>query len=353
MFIKWGIGGKSIRGEIKMKKGMAWLLVAMMLVLTACGEGSKATNKNETTGGAGQLEQVKLMLDYTPNTNHTGLYVAQQLGYFAEEGLEVDIIAPAQSGTTASVATNNIQFGVSVQETVTLARVAGLPVVSLAAIIQHNTSGFASPVEKNIKGPKDFEGKIYGGWGSPIEEATIHSIMNADGADFNKLNIINMGDSDFFSAVKRDIDFAWIYYAWTGIEAELRNEQLNMIYLQDYDQALDFYTPVVITNETMINENSEQVHQFMRAVKKGYEYAIENPDEAAELLLKAVPDLNADLVKASQQWLASRYQDDASYWGEQKLSVWAGYADWMFEHGFLEAELDAEKAFTNKFISGE
>jgi len=335
-----------------MKKTLSMILFTIMLVLTACGEGQQVP-KQPTGKTAGGLEKVQLMLDYTPNTNHTGLYVAQELGYFAEEGLEVEIIAPAQSGTTASVATNNIQFGISVQENITLARVAGLPVVSLAAIIQHNTSGFASPVEKNITTPKDFEGKIYGGWGSPIEQATIHSIMKADDADFNQLSIINMGDAEFFSAVKRDIDFAWIYYAWTGIEAELRNEQLNMIYLQDYDQALDFYTPVVITNETMINENSEQVHKFMRAVKKGYEFAIEKPEEAADLLLKAVPDLNPELVKASQKWLATRYQDDASYWGEQKLSVWQGYADWMFEHGFLEAELDAEKAFTNQFISGE
>ena len=351
MFIIRCNGGKSIQGEITMKKKMIMLVLAMMLVLTACGEGK--TETTQSSQGAGGLEPIKLMLDYTPNTNHTGLYVAQQLGYFTEEGLDVEIIAPAQSGTTASVATNNIQFGISVQENVTLARVAGLPVVSLAAIIQHNTSGFASPVEKNITSPKDFEGKIYGGWGSPIEEATIHSIMNADEADFNKLSIINMGDSDFFSAVKRDIDFAWIYYAWTGIEAELRQEELNMIYLQDYDKALDFYTPVVITNETMLNEHSDQVQKFMNAVKRGYEYAIANPDEAANLLLQAVPDLNADLVKASQQWLSTRYQDDASYWGEQQLSVWKGYADWMFEHGFLEAELEAEKAFTNKYISGE
>lgn len=334
-----------------MRKTIVMMLLTIMLVLTACGEGKLETGS--TSGAKSGLESVKLMLDYTPNTNHTGLYVAQQLGYFTEEGLDVEIIAPAQSGTTASVATNNIQFGISVQENITLARVAGLPVVSLAAIIQHNTSGFASPVDKNIQSPKDFEGKIYGGWGSPIEEATIHSVMKADGADFNKLSIINMGDSDFFSAVKRDIDFAWIYYAWTGIEAELRHEQLNMIYLQDYDDALDYYTPVVITNETMINEHSDQVQKFMNAVKRGYEYAIANPDEAAELLLKAVPDLNEELVKASQQWLSSRYQDDASYWGEQKLSVWKGYADWMYNNGFLEKQLDAEKAFTNKFIGGE
>lgn len=332
---------------------MVLLGIMMLAILTACGEASKVAKSSNQSAGEGELEKVSLMLDYTPNTNHTGLYVADQLGYFNEEGLDVEIIAPAQSGTTASVATNNIQFGISVQESVTLARVAGLPVVSLAAIIQHNTSGFASPVEKNITSPKDFEGKIYGGWGSPIEQATIHSIMEAEGADINKLNIINIGDSDYFAAVKRDIDFAWVYYAWTGVEAELRGEPQNMIYMKDYDEALDFYTPVVITNETMINENSEQVHKFMRAVKRGYEYAIANPEEAADLLLTAVPDLNADLVKASQKWLSSRYQDDASYWGEQKLSVWKGYADWMYERGFLEGELDAENVFTNKFISEE
>lgn len=334
-------------------QGMKWIAALLLLaMLTACGSTEKEgnTTTDQETASQNELRKVQLMLDYTPNTNHTGIYVARDLGYFAENGLDVEIIAPADGGADAHVAAGNVEFGVSYQENVTLSRIAGLPVVSLAAIIQHNTSGFASPKEKGIETPKQFEGMRYGGWGSPIEQATIESLMLAAEADYSKMEIVNMGNSDFFAAVERDIDFAWIFYAWTGIEAELRGVDLNMIYMKDYNENLDYYTPVLVTGETMIADEPELVRSFVAAVAKGYQYSIEHPAEAADVLIAAEPDLNEELVKASQEWLSPLYQDDAPRWGEQKLSVWEGYAHWMYTNDLLEGELVAEDAFTNEFL---
>ena len=120
-------------------------------------------------------------------------------------------------------------------------------------------------------------------------------------ADIEKLDIVNMGDTDFFTAAKRDIDFAWIYYAWTGMEAEIRGEEINMIYLTDYSEKLDYYTPVITTNEKMIEENPETVTAFMAAVSKGYQFAIDNPEDAADILIKAVPDLDPELSKRKSE----------------------------------------------------
>lgn len=88
------------------------------------------------------------MLDWTPNTNHTGLYVAKEKGYFKQEGLDVNIVKPGETGADQLVASGKAEFGVGYQEGITQARIQGVPIVSIAAIIQHNTSGFASPVEK-------------------------------------------------------------------------------------------------------------------------------------------------------------------------------------------------------------
>lgn len=339
-----------------MKKGR-WipLLLACVLLMVASGCGTSGQNKNTGAEGegsqtSGKLRDVQLMLDWSANTNHTGLYAAKELGYYEEEGLNVQIVQPGAGGTDTLVASGNVPFGISYQEGVTLARTQGLPLVSIAAIIQHNTSGFAAPKDKGIVKAGDFEGKSYGGWGSPVEEAVMKSIMEIDGADVSKVNMVNMGDADYFTAVKRDIDFAWIFYAWTGIEAELRNEPLDMIYVKDYSEQLDYYTPVIVTNEKLIQEDPELIKAFMRATSKGYDYAIQHPEDAAALLTKAVPDLDAELVLASQKWLSPRYQDDASRWGEQKAEVWSGYADWMFERKLLEKELDADRAFTNDFL---
>ncbi|MFD2116896.1 ABC transporter substrate-binding protein [Paenibacillus yanchengensis] len=328
------------------------LLLVSILVVAGCGSGknNEAGTENEVTDNPTELQKVQLVLDYTPNTNHTGLYVARDNGYFAEQGLEVEIIAPGESGASAVVAAGTVPFGIGYQEAVTQARIAGLPLVSLAAIIQHNTSGFASPKEKGIDSPKKFEGMRYGGWGDPVDQAVIEALMKAEQADFSKVDLLSIGDGDFFAAVKRDIDFAWIFYAWTGIEAELRGVDLNMIYLTDYTDKLDYYTPLVMTNEKMIAEQPETVKAFVAAVAKGYQYAIDQPTEAAEVLIKAVPELDAELVRASQAWLSPRYQDDAPRWGEQKLSVWENYAEWMLDSGLLDSSLEAEKAFTNDFL---
>lgn len=321
----------------------AGLLLFAALLLGACGQ-------EETSQDGQKLTEVKMVLDWTPNTNHTGLYVARDLGYFEQEGLKVDIIQPGAGGANEMVATGTAQFGVGYQEEITHARVQGVPLVSIAAIIQHNTSGFASPKRLGIQSPKDLEGKTYAGYGSPTEEALISSIMRAAGADPSKVKMISTGSGDFFTSTASGIDFALIYYAWTGVEAELRGEPIDILYLNEYSEKLDFYTPILITNEQMIAEKPEVARAFMKAVSKGYKYAIEKPAEAADILLKAVPDLNKELVIASQEWLSTRYQDDAPRWGEQKRTVWANYADWMLEHKLLDGPLDVDAAFTNEFL---
>lgn len=326
------------------------LVFFIIFVLAAC----SSDNEGGTTTGDQEKQdkprEISLVLDWTPNTNHTGLYVAQAKGYFQDEGLKVEIITPGEVGADQLVASGKADFGVSYQEGITQARVQGVPIVSIAAVIQHNTSGFASLKEKSITSPKDFMGKTYGGWGSPVDKAILSSIMHKEEADADKVNIVNMGDTDFFTAVERDIDFAWIYYGWTGVEAELRGIDLNMLYVTDYSEKLDFYTPVLATNEKMIKENPETVKKFLAAVSKGYAYAIDNPEEAADILIDAVPDLDAELVHASQEWLSPKYQDDASHWGEQKLEVWENFAGWMYDNDLLEKQLDSEKAFTNEFL---
>lgn len=331
----------------QMKKIFSLLICLGLLAGCGNNEQEGSPNNNESNEG---LEKVKLVLDWTPNTNHTGLYVAQDKGFFEEEGLDVEIIMPGEATAENLVASAQADFGISYQEGVTLARTQDIPLVSIAAIIQHNTSGFASLKEQNITSPKDFEGKTYGGWGSPIEAAVIESLMKQEKASIDKVEILNVGNTDFFTALQQNIDFFWIYYGWTGIEAEMREIPINMVWLADYSEKLDYYTPVIITNEEQISDNPETVRKFIAAVAKGYEFAIKNPEEAANLLIDAVPELDAELVRKSQEWLSAKYQDDAPRWGEQKLEVWKNYADWMFENGLMEKELEAEKAFTNEFL---
>ncbi|MED1488337.1 ABC transporter substrate-binding protein [Bacillus smithii] len=325
-----------------------WLLaLSAVFLLAGCGQQG---GKDQTAKDTKDVKKVSVVLDWTPNTNHTGLYVAKEKGFFQKHGLDVTILQPGESGPNQLVASGKAQFGISSQEEVTQARAQGIPLVSIAAVIQHNTSGFASPVAKHIQSPKDFEGKTYGSWGSPVEKAVIQSIMQLQKADVNKVKFLNIGNTDFLTAVKRDVDFAWIFYGWEGIDAELKGEKLNMLYLKDFSKKLDYYTPVIITNEKLIQTQPDIAKKFMAAVSEGYTYAIDHPKEAANLLLKGAPDLDKKLVMKSQEWLSPRYQDDAPRWGEQKKEVWENYADWMYDHHVLDKRIDVQKAFTNQFL---
>jgi ABC-type nitrate/sulfonate/bicarbonate transport system substrate-binding protein len=331
-----------------MKKILAiFILLTGLPLLAGCGAGNNAPAGEDSE----TLKPVTIMLDWIPNTNHTGLYVALDKGWYAEEGLDVEIIEPTQGGTSQLVATGTAEFGVGYQEDVTLARANDVPIVSLAAVIQHNTSGFASKKALGITRPREMEGKTYGGWGSPAEEAMIKAVMDKDGGDSSKVNTIDIGTADFFTAIERDIDFAWIYYGWTGIEAEQRGLELNYLELRRLHPALDYYTPVIVTSEQLLASDPELVQKFMRATSKGYRFAINNPAEAGQILLKYAPELDADLVQASQEYLSPRYQDDAPRWGEQDEEIWTNYAAWMYENELLPTMIDVEKAFNKDFLT--
>ncbi len=330
-----------------MKRNLIIIAVisSLLLLLTGCGAPKDSGQK--------PLQKVKVFLDWTPNTNHTGVYVAQQRGYYQEQGLDVEILLPGEAGVAQLIAAGQGEFGFSYQEEVTIARTKDVPVKALAAVIQHNTSGFASPVEKGIKSPNDFEGKKYGGWGSPAEEAMIKALMNQENADFNKVEMVNIGTADFFTSTQRDVDFEWIFWGWAGIESELRGVPLNYIQLIDYNEVLDFYTPVLISSEKMISSDPGTVSRFMKATAKGYVDCIREPQESAQILLDSVPELNRDLVINSHKYLADEYQADAPVWGQMSEDRWKKYAEWMFSQGLIEKPLDYQQAFTNEFLPKE
>lgn len=333
-----------------MKKSKLLVLIIAVLTITLVFSGC-SSEKSEDKEKV-ELEETKVILDWTPNTNHTGLYVAHEKGYFEEEGLDVKIIQPSEGSSTTLVATGNGDFGVTYQEDVTYALTSEdpLPVKAIATIIQNNTSGFASPKDRDINTVKDFEGKVYGGWGSPSEEAILKAIMTKDGADYTKLKNINIGNDDFFAATEKNIDIAWIFEGWTAIEAKLKGVELDYIAVKDLHPDLNYYTPILVTNNKLIDENPEKVKKFLKATDKGYRFAMENPEDSAEILIKYAPELDKELVVESQKFLAKEYMSDAPKWGVMKPEIWGNYAKFLKDNGLIKKELDLEDAFTNNFL---
>jgi len=303
-----------------------------------------------------QLTPVTLALDYTPNTNHLGIYAAQALGYYTAANLTVAIQQAGDILPEQLVGAGKAQFGISFQDQETFAIASGQPIVSIAAIIQHNTSAFAAlHTQHPLKTPADLAGLRYGSFDSPIEKPTFALLAQCYKFDANSVQFVDMGSTgEPFPLMTKDrIDFSWIFYGWDGIRAQQQGLNLDFLYFKDYFNCIpDYYTPVLISSADEIRQHPAVVKAFTQATARGYAYAIQHPAEAAALLLQANPDLDPQLVKASAAWLAPQFQADAPRWGQQKRSIWQAYTDFLVQSKALDKPIDVQAAFTNDYLPG-
>lgn len=298
-------------------------------------------------------EKVELILDWVPNTNHTGLYVAKEKGYFTEAGVELEIRRPPEGSTTELVGLGQAQFGISFQDSLAHRFVGDLPVTAVAAILEHNTSGVIANESTGIKSPKDMAGFKYGTWNDPTELAMLEYIVTKDGGDYSKIELVpNQADNSVIGLANEMFDSAWIYYAWDGIMAEYQNVPANFFLFSDYAAELDYYSPLIIANNDYLQEHSEQARAVIQAIKKGYQYAAENPEEAADILIQNAPELKdqRDFVIASQKWIGQQYAEDMSQWGVIDEKRWNAFYEWLVEHNLVDAKLLEGKYFTNDLV---
>ncbi|WP_252344659.1 MULTISPECIES: ABC transporter substrate-binding protein [unclassified Gemella] len=320
------------------------LSLIMIISITAC-----ATKKEETT----KLKKVDFILDWTPNTNHTGLYVAKEKGYLKEAGIDLDIKLPPEDSSSDLVINNKAPFAIYFQDSMANKLAKGAEITAVAAIIEHNTSGIISKKQANITRPKDLENKKYGTWNDPIELAMIKNIMDKEKADFKKLELVPNTDSNSVTAIENKVfDAAWIFYAWDGLLAKSMNIDTNFFYLKDFAPELDYYSPVIIANNKYLKENGDEAKKIIQAIKKGYQYAIENPKEAAEILIKYAPELKdkKEFVIESQKYLAKQYATNKDKWGEIDPARWNKFYKWLNENKITENPLKENAGFTNEYI---
>ena len=330
----------------KMHKKMLAAGLAAVMTVGAAGSTMVSAADNET-------EKITFVLDWTPNTNHTGLYVAESLGYFEDQGLEVEIVQPPEGGADALVASGRAQFGVSFQDSMAPG-VAGdnaLPTTAVAALIQHNTSGIISRKGEGMDTPKGMEGKKYATWDGPIEVAMIQNVVEQDGGDFSKVEMIPSTVTDEVSALESgSVDAIWIFYAWAGVKFELTGAETDYFAFKDINPVFDYYTPVVIANNEFLEEEPETAKKFLTALRDGYEYAIENPEEAADILCEAAPELDPELVLASQEYLKDQYKAEVSQCGYIDPERWNAFYQWLNENGLTEAEIPENAGFSNDYL---
>ena len=323
------------------------------LALSACGGAGGAGGAGEASDGANaSLTKITFCLDYTPNTNHTGIYVAQDQGFFADEGIEVEIVQPAEDTAEAMIGTGQAQLGVSYQDYLANSFVGGnTGLQAVAAIIQHNTSGIMSPKELGVTSAKGMEGLRYATWDLPVEQATVKQVVEKDGGDYSKVQLVPYTVDDEISGFKADLfDTVWVYEGWAVQNAAVQDYPVNYFSFISIDDVFDYYTPVIAANTAFCEENPEVAKAFLRAAKKGYEFAIASPDDAADILCSAVPELDAALVKQSSSFLAGEYQSDASSWGVIEADRWSAFFQWLNDNNLVESPLDVNAGWTMDYL---
>ena len=251
------------------------------------------------------------------------------------------------------VASGKAQFGIDFQDSIAPAFASDdpLPVTAVATLIQHNTSGIISRKGEGMDRPKGMEGKTYATWDMEVEKAIIKNVVESDGGDYGKINMIPSNVADEVTALKsKQVDAIWVYYAWGGIATEVKNLPTDYFAFKDINPVFDYYTPVIVANNDFLEEKPDTAKAFLSAVKKGYEDAIADPKEAADILCEAAPELDKELVLASQEWLADQYKAEVEQWGYIDPARWDAFYKWLGDNELIEQEIPAGFGFSNDYL---
>ncbi|MBQ6504843.1 MAG: ABC transporter substrate-binding protein [Flexilinea sp.] len=328
-----------------MKKNIVLIFTLLLVLSVFCSVSAEDT-----------LIPITFSLDWTPNTNHTGVYAAKELGYYEEAGLDVQIVQPAENGALLMCAAGQAQFAVDAQDTMapSLDLDEPLGVTAVAAILQHNTSGIISRKGDGITSAKGLEGKVYATWDIPTELEMIRYCMEQEGADFSTVKLIPNNITDEPAALTaHQADAVWIFYGWSGINAEVSGFDFDYWDFRSLSEDLDYYTPVIIANNDFLENHADTAKAFLSATAKGYEYCIEHPEEAAEMLIAGDTTGSLDdareLVYASQAYLADQYKADAESWGVFDESRWNAFYGWLYNNELTAHDLTG-LGFTNEYL---
>lgn len=327
-----------------------WLYLSLsfllMLVLGGC----------KTSSNKSQMKTITVVLDWTPNTNHTGMYVAKQKGYYKKYHLNVKFVQPPKDGAEQLVASGKAQIGISAQDTFAgaIARRDPLPITTIGAIIQHNTSGIMSRKADGITSPKKMMGKRYATWDLPIEQATIKQVVEDDGGQYSKIKKIPNNITDEVAALKtKQADSIWVFYGWAGENAKIKNLPINYFSFRSLNKVFDYYTPTLIGNNQFLKAHPKLAKDFMKATAKGYTYAANHPHQSATILMDQVPELksNQKLIYASQTYLSKQYTLGSKQWGKISSTRWNRFYQWLNQHKLVSVKLKKNQEFTNQYLS--
>ncbi len=297
------------------------------------------------------MENIKIALDWTPNTNHTGFYVAQALGYYEEMGLFVELITPDTDNYQRSPAkrleVGEVDLALCPTESVISYRTKPSPAdhIGIAALLRQDISAIAVLADRGIDRPSHLDGKSYASYKARYEDEIVRQMVINDGGkgDIRCAYPDRLGI--WSTLIDQQYDATWIFLNWEGFDRKAKEISLKYFKLEDYHIPYS-YSPLLTASEKKLKARKDVYRQFLQMTKKGYLYAKANPMDAAAILKShlAANDDEVDLV-GSQQFTADYYGNEDD-WGRIDKNVVQQFLDWIAERG-MEKSLKAEDIIAN------
>lgn len=333
-----------------MKKWIVYgVCLLMVLLLAACGGETEKTSKN---GGEKELTEVSVMLDWYPNAVHSFLYVAEEKGYFKDEGVKVNIQYPANPTDPLNLAAaGKITIGFYYQPDVIMARAnENVPVKSIGAIVQSPLNHTVVLEDSSIQSPKDLVGKTVGYPGIPLNEAILSTVVEQDGGDPTKVKLVDVGFELVSSLATKKTDA--VIGAYVNHEVPILEDMGSEVRYFDPTKygVPSFYELVAVTGDKTWQNDQESIKAFWRAATKGYEFMQQNPDEALEILLNHQDEANYPLdekiEKESMKILLPKMGSESEFGGQTKES-WQKTAQWLKKTGLIKETPEVDDMFVN------
>ena len=308
--------------------------------------------KDSETPTTKEPTKISVVLDWFPWSAHAGLHVAKEKGYFAEEGLDVELRVPSDPSTILqTVASGRDDFGLSYQPDLILGRAQGVPVVSVAALVQHPMTSIMTLQSSGFSRPRDLVGRKLGHAGFPFNTPVVDTMLKHDGVagGLDDIEFVTVGFDVVPALIGKQVDAILGYWVLESILLEKQGFPVNIMRAEQ-NGVPDYYEFVFVTNEEKIANDPDIVQRFVKAVKRGYEEAAADPQAAIQLMKQVNPELDLSVESKGVDLLAPLWKADNGVFGWQEESRWLEFAQWMKDNGLLSQDVDARKAFTNRFV---
>jgi putative hydroxymethylpyrimidine transport system substrate-binding protein len=297
-----------------------------------------------------ELKEVTIVGDWpTPWVGWIPWLVAQEKGFYADEGLKVTTVVPATVADPPKyAATGKADFAYTTQLDVILGRAAGIPIVSTAAVFRYNNWGVIYPADSTIKELKDI--KTISLYENTWDQLSFKAMMNFAGIDSSKVNILPASSDTVPLLLAKKADAIGGITNAEQTETKVTGKMDTKIFMAHDYGVPDVYVYVFASSNDYLKNNPDTAKKFMSATMKGLQYAVENPDEALAIFEKLYPDaLDHEYAKAS--WEATVPVLKADVYGVQDKDLWTKVQKFMLDNKLIDTEMPVDELFTNDYLT--